>query len=39
MKICNEALQAAGFPDIFFLFNDAGTETRVGASSTTSAFR
>ncbi|KFN44596.1 L-piperidine-6-carboxylate dehydrogenase [Arenimonas oryziterrae] len=26
MKICNEALQAAGFPDIFFLFNDAGTE-------------
>ncbi|MFP7721873.1 L-piperidine-6-carboxylate dehydrogenase [Lysobacter sp. A3-1-A15] len=26
MKICNEALQKAGFPDIFFLFNDAGTE-------------
>jgi aldehyde dehydrogenase (NAD+) len=26
MKICNEALQAGGFPDIFFLFNDAGTE-------------
>ena len=26
MKICNEALNAAGFPDIFFLFNDAGTE-------------
>ncbi len=26
MKICNEALRAAGFPDIFFLFNDAGTE-------------
>ncbi|WP_426663569.1 L-piperidine-6-carboxylate dehydrogenase [Rhodanobacter aciditrophus] len=25
MKICNEALQAGGFPDIFFLFNDAGT--------------
>jgi aldehyde dehydrogenase (NAD+) len=25
MKICNEALKAAGFPDIFFLFNDAGT--------------
>jgi aldehyde dehydrogenase (NAD+) len=25
MKICNEALNAAGFPDIFFLFNDAGT--------------
>ncbi|MCK7593139.1 L-piperidine-6-carboxylate dehydrogenase [Pseudomarimonas salicorniae] len=26
MKICNEALREAGFPDIFFLFNDAGTE-------------
>ncbi|MGJ7904752.1 L-piperidine-6-carboxylate dehydrogenase [Lysobacter sp. 1R34A] len=26
MKICNEALRAAGFPNIFFLFNDAGTE-------------
>ncbi len=26
VKICNEALRAAGFPDIFFLFNDAGTE-------------
>ena len=26
MKICNEALQKAGFPDIFFLFNDAGTD-------------
>src|SRR3569623_1845964 len=26
MKICNEALKDAGFPDIFFLFNDAGTE-------------
>ncbi|HNV08842.1 MAG TPA: aldehyde dehydrogenase family protein [Dokdonella sp.] len=26
MKICNEALRAASFPDIFFLFNDAGTE-------------
>ncbi|WP_119717847.1 L-piperidine-6-carboxylate dehydrogenase [Cognatilysobacter tabacisoli] len=26
MKICNEALAKAGFPDIFFLFNDAGTE-------------
>jgi aldehyde dehydrogenase (NAD+) len=25
MKICNEALKEAGFPDIFFLFNDAGT--------------
>ena len=26
MKVCNEALRAGGFPDIFFLFNDAGTE-------------
>ncbi len=26
MQICNEALKAGGFPDIFFLFNDAGTE-------------
>ncbi|HSD17367.1 MAG TPA: aldehyde dehydrogenase family protein [Thermomonas sp.] len=26
MKICNEALAKAGFPDIFFLFNDAGSE-------------
>jgi aldehyde dehydrogenase (NAD+) len=26
MKICNAALKQAGFPDIFFLFNDAGTE-------------
>jgi aldehyde dehydrogenase (NAD+) len=26
MKICNEALAKAGFPDIFFLFNDAGTD-------------
>jgi aldehyde dehydrogenase (NAD+) len=26
MKICNEALKAGGFPDIFYLFNDAGTE-------------
>jgi aldehyde dehydrogenase (NAD+) len=26
MKICNEALKAGGFPDIFFLFNDAGTD-------------
>ena len=26
MKICNEALKAGGFPDIFFLINDAGTE-------------
>jgi aldehyde dehydrogenase (NAD+) len=26
MKICSEALRAAGFPDIFFLFNDSGIE-------------
>ena len=26
MKICNEALRKGGFPEIFFLFNDAGTE-------------
>src|SRR3954469_11772 len=26
LRICNEALKAGGFPDIFFLFNDAGTE-------------
>jgi aldehyde dehydrogenase (NAD+) len=26
MRICNEALRAGGFPDIFFLFNDAGVE-------------
>lgn len=26
MKICNAALKAGGFPDIFFLFNDAGSE-------------
>ncbi|MFT4198618.1 MAG: aldehyde dehydrogenase family protein [Pseudoxanthomonas sp.] len=26
LKICNAALAAGGFPDIFFLFNDAGTE-------------
>src|SRR5690606_10647445 len=25
MRICNEALKAGGFPDIFFLINDAGT--------------
>jgi aldehyde dehydrogenase (NAD+) len=25
MRICNAALAKAGFPDIFFLFNDAGT--------------
>ena len=26
MKICNESLEASGFPDSFFLINDAGTE-------------
>ncbi len=26
LKICNDALKAAGFPDLFFLFNDGGTE-------------
>ena len=26
MKICNQALKTAGFPDIFFLINDAGTD-------------
>jgi aldehyde dehydrogenase (NAD+) len=26
MKVCNQALRAAGFPDIFFLFNDIGSE-------------
>ena len=26
MRICNEALKKSGFPDIFFLFNDAGSE-------------
>ena len=26
MKICNEALRSGGFPDIFFLINDAGIE-------------
>ena len=26
VKICNEALRKGGFPDIFFLFNDAGTD-------------
>jgi aldehyde dehydrogenase (NAD+) len=30
MKICNEALKAGGFPDIFFLFNDAGTDLSQG---------
>ena len=26
LRICSEALRAGGFPDIFFLFNDAGTD-------------
>lgn len=26
MKICNQALKDGGFPDIFFLFNDAGSD-------------
>src|SRR6185436_16025718 len=26
MRVCNNALAEAGFPDLFFLFNDAGTE-------------
>ena len=30
MRICNEALKAGGFPDIFFLFNDAGTDLSQG---------
>ncbi len=30
MKICNEALRKGGFPDIFFLFNDAGSDIAQG---------
>jgi aldehyde dehydrogenase (NAD+) len=26
VRICNEALKKGGFPDIFFLFNDAGSD-------------
>jgi len=26
IRICNEALRDGGFPDLFFLFNDAGSE-------------
>ncbi|MEO5810842.1 MAG: aldehyde dehydrogenase family protein [Rhodanobacter sp.] len=26
LKICNEALKDGGFPDLFFLFNDAGSD-------------
>ncbi len=30
MRVCNEILSANGFPDIFFLFNDAGSELAQG---------
>ncbi len=30
MKICNDALKDGGFPDLFFLFNDAGTDLAQG---------
>ncbi|MHB1271605.1 MAG: L-piperidine-6-carboxylate dehydrogenase [Rhodanobacter sp.] len=30
MKICNEALKDGGYPDLFFLFNDAGSELAQG---------
>jgi aldehyde dehydrogenase (NAD+) len=30
IRICNEALKAGGFPDLFFLFNDAGTDLSQG---------
>ena len=30
MKICNAALKQGGFPDIFFLFNDAGSDIAQG---------
>ena len=30
MKICNEALRKGGFPDVFFLFNDAGSDLAQG---------
>ncbi|MGH8164639.1 MAG: aldehyde dehydrogenase family protein, partial [Rhodanobacteraceae bacterium] len=26
LRICNDALKAGGFPEIFYLFNDAGTQ-------------
>ncbi|MHC9085393.1 L-piperidine-6-carboxylate dehydrogenase [Luteimonas sp. RIT-PG2_3] len=26
LKICNEALRKGGFPDLFFMFNDAGSD-------------
>jgi aldehyde dehydrogenase (NAD+) len=34
MKICNDALKAGGFPDIFFLINDAGTALSEKPSTT-----
>ena len=30
IRICNEALKAGGFPDLFFLFNDGRTELSQG---------
>ncbi|TAM61378.1 MAG: aldehyde dehydrogenase family protein [Rhodanobacter sp.] len=30
MRICNEALKDGGYPDLFFLFNDAGSELAQG---------
>ena len=30
MRICNEALKKGGFPDLFFLFNDAGSDLAQG---------
>ncbi len=30
MKICNEALKDGGYPDLFFLFNDAGSDLAQG---------
>ncbi len=30
LRICNEALKDGGFPDLFFLFNDAGSELAQG---------
>ncbi|MEO8743467.1 MAG: aldehyde dehydrogenase family protein, partial [Lysobacteraceae bacterium] len=30
MKICNNALKDGGFPNLFFLFNDAGTDLAQG---------
>ncbi len=30
MRICNEVLRANGYPDIFFLFNDVGSELAQG---------